>query len=118
MNTLEKSKYMTQVTEYMETKKVYTIFEDLYRYLAIEQPLDPLSSLIHRLKTTRRFLTRKTYFRDRSSRLLHQRNNSKTQPTLRLHDHLNRRSSQKRNRQENRTWQTNRGILDPAYLRP
>ena len=102
MNTLEKSKYMTQVTEYMETKKVYTIFEDLYRYLAIEQPLDPLSSLIRRLKTTRRCLTRKTYFRDWSTWLLHQRNHSETQPAFRLDNYLNRRSPQKRNRQKNR----------------
>ena len=82
MNTIEKSKYMRDVTEYLETKKVYSVFEDMYRALAIEQPSDPISYLIKRIKTTRRFLTRKTYFCDWSTRMFDKGNNIEVESTL------------------------------------
>ena len=71
MNALEKTKYMTEVTEYLETKKVYSIFEDLYRSLSIEQPEDPLKFMINRLKTTRREVIRKTHLCHRLSGVQH-----------------------------------------------
>lgn len=82
MNTIEKSKYMAEVTEYLETKRVHSVFEDMYRALAIEQPTDPISYLIKRLKTTRRFVTRKTYFCNRSSGVFDKRNNFEVESAL------------------------------------
>ena len=67
MNTAEKSEYLNSLTKYMEENKVYAIFEDLYKGLAINQPTDAIKFLIERLKSNRRCLMRKTYFRHRSA---------------------------------------------------
>lgn len=82
MNSLEKSKYMMEVAEFLERKRVYAVFEDLYRSLAIEQPADPIAFLIKRLKTTRRFFIRETDLRDRTPRLQHQGNHPQAEPAL------------------------------------
>lgn len=82
MNAIEKSKYMAEVVEYMEQKRVYSIFEDMYRALAVEQPNDPLAFLIKRLRTTRRGIRRKTGVCGRSAGLFGQGDNPEAQSAL------------------------------------
>lgn len=69
MNTNEKALYVQQLNTYMESNKVYQLFEDLYKGLIIDQPSEPLRYLIDKLKTGGSKLTRETYFHSRAAGL-------------------------------------------------
>ena len=69
MNPTEKAQYVQQLNTYMESHKVYQLFEDLYKSLITDQPQDPLPYLITKLKTGGSELTRKTHIYNRAARL-------------------------------------------------
>lgn len=50
MDKATKLKYQRDVEKYLESKKVYELFEDLLKNLIIHKPLDPLDYLIHKLE--------------------------------------------------------------------
>lgn len=68
MNTVEKAKYVQNLNDYMEKKRVYPILEDLYKQLLLEKPADPITHLITHLKEGGSRLNRKTYLYHWSSR--------------------------------------------------
>lgn len=72
MNTTEKAVYVQHLNTYMETNKVYQIFEDLYKNLIMDQPSEPLRYLIDKLKTGGSKLTRETNIHSRTTRLEHE----------------------------------------------
>ena len=62
MNSTEKAVYVQQLNTYMESNKVYQIFEDMYKSLIMDQPGDPIKYLIDKLKTGGSKITRETHF--------------------------------------------------------
>lgn len=110
MNTAEKTEYLNSLTKYMEEHKVYAIFEDLYKGLAISQPSDPMKFLVERLKSNRRCLMRKTYFRHRSARSWYQGNHIEAQSALWLDHDFGRRLAEEGSGEENRAGLANRAV--------
>ena len=49
MDKASKLTYQKEAERYLESKKVYELFEDLLKDLVIHKPNDPLEHLIHKL---------------------------------------------------------------------
>jgi hypothetical protein len=47
----KKLDFQRQLEEYLETQKVYDIFEDMMKSLIMNKPKDPLSFLVKKLTT-------------------------------------------------------------------
>lgn len=47
----KKLDFQRQLEEYLETQKVYDIFEDMMKALIMNRPKDPLSYLVKKLTT-------------------------------------------------------------------
>ena len=68
MNNIEKTDYSNKIIEYSEEKRLFSIFEELYKLLAIEQPDNPIDFMLNILRNGFRFLKRKKNIRGWSSR--------------------------------------------------
>lgn len=69
MNTIEKAKYVQNLNDYMEKKRVYPVLEDLYKQLLLDKPENPIQYLIKHLQEGGSKLSRETYFYYWSTRL-------------------------------------------------
>ncbi len=69
MNSLEKGEYVKNLSLYMEKKKIYSLFENLYKSLILEKPENPVSFMIESLKTKASNFIRKTNIYNRTSRI-------------------------------------------------
>ena len=55
MNNIEKTDYSNKIIEYSEEKRLFSIFEELYKLLAIEQPDNPIDFMLNILRNGFRF---------------------------------------------------------------
>jgi len=54
MDKKQKLEYQREIEKYLESKKVYEVFEDLMKSLIISKPEDPINYMIQKLSEPER----------------------------------------------------------------